>query len=364
MEWFASSPWRTYPLFGSDTAVKAADWFETLAGPDTYMWSYGCGRGTFKSAGGVGTTEDFATKPVYAVHTHLFGSYFGDWNVRDNLLRAPLASDPRTLTCAWVARPAWYMHHVALGETIGYSTRLSQNNASIVNRQLGTYVPNVYFVNGGNAIKTVGDRGVHIALMGDPTLRAQMGVLPSITSASASTDYPNIVNLEYTSTDGGEAYMIYRNDGGTWLELTPLPVAAESLQDSIVNEGDLQYRIHACIMRKTASGTYWDMGQGRLVNVTTTSVNEPSFDPVRGLTMAPNPAQDAVTLSYSLDVSGDVAISVIDLSGHPLLTTRMSGRAAGSHTTSLNTSDLPSGYYLVRVEVDGATTSLPLQIIR
>ena len=297
-------------------------------------------------------------------HTHLFGSYFGDWNVRDNFLRAPLASDPRALTCAWVARPAWYMHHMALGETIGYSTRLSQNNASIVNRQLGTYVPNVYFVNGGTAIKTVGDRGVHIALMGDPTLRAQMDVLPSITSASTSTEYPNIVNLEYTSDDGGEAYMIYRNDGGKWTELTSLPVTEETLRDSIVNEGDLQYRIHACVLRRTASGTYWDMGQGRLVTVTTTSVNEPSFDVVRGLTMAPNPAQDAVTMSYSLDVTGDVEISVVDLSGQLLLQTALSGRSAGTHTTSLNTSDLPAGFYLVRVGVNGTTTSLPLQIMR
>ena len=58
----------------------------------------------------------------------LFGSYFGDWDSTNNLLRAAIATPTYTLTCAWVGRPSWYFHHMALGETIGFSTMLSQNN--------------------------------------------------------------------------------------------------------------------------------------------------------------------------------------------------------------------------------------------
>ena len=57
-----------------------------------------------------------------------FGSYFGDWDSPNNFLRAPLATPTYTLTSAWAGRPYWMFHHMALGETIGFSTRLTQNN--------------------------------------------------------------------------------------------------------------------------------------------------------------------------------------------------------------------------------------------
>jgi len=74
---------------------------------------------------------------------------------------AALATPNYTLTAAWVGRPYWHLHHMALGETIGFSTRLSQNNDG-----------SLYDAN-------VDRRGVHIALMGDPTLRMHPVVPPS-----------------------------------------------------------------------------------------------------------------------------------------------------------------------------------------
>jgi hypothetical protein len=105
----------------------------------------------------------------------LFGSYFGDWDVPDNFLRAPLATTTYGLTCAWVGFIHWFAHHMGLGETIGYSARLSQNNS-------GDYSP-VY-----------GSRIIAMALMGDPTLR-----LYPIAPPSHLNLYPNqlCVNIGY-----------------------------------------------------------------------------------------------------------------------------------------------------------------------
>ena len=70
-----------------------------------------------------------------------------------NFLRAPLGSTTYTLTSSYGSRPHFFVHHMALGETIGFTTRLTQNNA-------GGYEP-----------VGIGSRLVHTALHGDPTLR-------------------------------------------------------------------------------------------------------------------------------------------------------------------------------------------------
>ncbi|MBK9184536.1 MAG: hypothetical protein IPM83_15895 [Ignavibacteria bacterium] len=110
-----------------------------------------------------------------------------------------------------VGRPHWYLHHMALGETIGYSTRISQNNRPIVGNQFGNYVPNIVIVNGALSISTIGDRGVHIALMGDPTLRAFTKPVAVVGTLSAQTEYPNKVLLSWAKPTGDvQAHLVYR----------------------------------------------------------------------------------------------------------------------------------------------------------
>ena len=75
---------------------------------------------------------NFAASDPQVVFTMFFGSYFGDWDSQNNFLRAALATTNYTLTSAWVGRPYWHFHHMALGETIGFSTRVTQNNQRIL----------------------------------------------------------------------------------------------------------------------------------------------------------------------------------------------------------------------------------------
>src|SRR5690606_1173523 len=87
--------------------------------------------------------------------TMMFGSYFGDWDVQNSFLRAPLCAETPALTSAWAGRPHWHLHHMALGRNIGYSSRLTQNNIPMYNTYISNFFP----------------AGVHIALMGDLSLR-------------------------------------------------------------------------------------------------------------------------------------------------------------------------------------------------
>ena len=148
---YACNGWRNYTAMFGSPAVRAGNWLPGLE-TNPYLFAYGCGPGSYSSCGGVVTTADFATRTIYAVFTMLMGSYFGDWDIYDNLMRAALGSAGYPLTCCWAGRPSWHLHHMALGYPIGYSTRLTQNNHTL------------YTI-------AYGGMQIHTALMGDPTLR-------------------------------------------------------------------------------------------------------------------------------------------------------------------------------------------------
>lgn len=366
-EWFAASAWRMFSVFGPDTSVKAGDFFTDLKGPSTMLFGYGCGGGTDNSAGGVGTTADLASKPVYAVFTFLFGSYFGDWDTKNNFMRSALATDPRVLTCAWSGRPHWYIHHMALGETIGYSARISQNNMPIVSSQLGNYIPNASVTTNGLSLGSIGDRQVHIALMGDPTLRIQPKFISSVSTLTAATEYPNKVNLSWLKPSGGaDAYTVYRRKQGVakWSLLTPTPIVSTTYQDSLRNDGTLEYMVRACALRSSASGTYYDMGQGATCSVLTTSVIDQEGPLAVAVSVQPNPATDAAHVEFSLPTACAPNVSMMDITGRIVAQFEPGLLAAGTHRTSFDVSQLPSGSYTIAVSGGGTSMSLPVMVIR
>jgi hypothetical protein len=202
-----------------------------------------------------------------------------------------------------------------------------------------------------------------MALLGDPTLRAFMGSLPRITTATHATEYPNIVNLEFASTTA-DAYMVYRlSTTGEPELMTPQPIKDGSFKDSLVHEGTLTYRVHGCVLRRTASGTYYDMGPGERVMVATTSVADVLNEKRPSLTIAPNPATDHVELHVAIGQSCFVKIDILDLTGQLVLhLERMV--SAGTHRFSMQTSELVAGRYLVTVSTPTAVTTESLTIIR
>jgi hypothetical protein len=138
-EAFAADGWRTFaPFFGVTNAMASADWFPALSA-QSYLWGYGCGSGTFTSTEGVGSTSDFAANDPRMVFTVLFGSWFGDWDLPDNFLRAPLATPTYTLTSVWAGRSYWEFHHLALGKNIGFSARVTQNNSTTYSANLALH---------------------------------------------------------------------------------------------------------------------------------------------------------------------------------------------------------------------------------
>lgn len=248
-ETFASSGFKNFGPLVNPSNVAVSDYTATMTG-NSYQWSYGCGGGNFVSASGICSTYDLVNLNLQGTFTMLFGSYFGDWDVTDNFLRAPLCQG-KTLTNAWAGRPNWMFHHMAMGENIGYSTQVTQNNTT-------TYFPSPYPINYG--LYNV----VSIALMGDPTLRNDI-VAP--VSNVVATKVGNNCNISWSASTETAlvGYNIYMKNATntSYTRINAAPVTGTTYTDNcLIYPGIYKYMVRALKLENTPSGTYYNMSEG------------------------------------------------------------------------------------------------------
>jgi hypothetical protein len=154
---------------------------------------------------------------------------------------------------------------MGLGETIGYSTRLTQNNAS------GDYSPTAWYVG-----------STHVALMGDPTLRLYPIAPPSDLSARPGQVCINVTHgLPICSQVPNEAvlywvpspdpavigYNLYKTDAlhVSWTRVNAQPVQGTSYTDNTSTSkylGDTNYMLRAVKLQTSPSGSYYDQSEG------------------------------------------------------------------------------------------------------
>ncbi|MFK7772033.1 MAG: PKD domain-containing protein [Saprospiraceae bacterium] len=243
----AASGFRNFStMFGADSIFNL-DYFSTLEN-ESYLWSYGCGGGSIVSSMGVGNTSDFVTSDLQSVFTMLFGSQFGNWAYPDDFLRAPLASG-QTLTNVWAGNPPWTFHHMAMGYNIGYSTLKTQNGND------GLYLGN-------------GAQLIHVALMGDPTLRMHM-VEPS-TKIAFLTE-PNAIELNWDEPIDEDiyGYHVYRADSlyGKFDRLNNDVLTDTFFTDNDPLTGENWYMVRTVKLENSASGSYFNLSLGRIDSV-------------------------------------------------------------------------------------------------
>jgi hypothetical protein len=255
-EAFAASGWRNFSAFfgagNVTTTPNTGTWIPALH-TNAYLWAYGCGAGSFTSIAGLGNsdrhhdllTREMRTNDLQAAFTLLFGSWLGDWDSEDNIMRGVLALPNNGLTCAWSGRPHWYLHPMALGMPIGYCARLTQNNG-----------PGGRYQNQLNS----GAGQIHIALMGDPTLRMHVVAPPS--DLAATTNGGAIALRWAASTDSVLGYHVYRASGsdGGFTRLTTSPVTGTTYTDASPT-GTADYMVRAVKLETSASGTYYNPSQ-------------------------------------------------------------------------------------------------------
>lgn len=248
-EAFASSGWKSFsPLVGIQQ-VSAGD-YRTSMDTGTYIWSYGCGGGSYTSAGGIGNTANFAGDSLQGVFSCLFGSYFGDWDVSNNFLRAVLAQGT-ILTNAWSGRPHWYFHRMGLGMTIGACDLLTAN-------EVGNYYYSPY-----------ASHFVSINLMGDPTLTQYIVSPPgpaTATTTSAGTDLHWMA-----SSDSVLGYYVFRSasEQGPFQNISSPVIIDTFFTDACLpDSGQWFYLVRALKLQKTPSGTFYNLSMGSAADAT------------------------------------------------------------------------------------------------
>ena len=246
-EAFAASGFKNFgPLVGN-TNISSADYFTSMTSA-SYKWSYGCGGGTYNSAGGIGTTANFAAANLQGVFTMLFGSYFGDWDTQNNFLKAPLAQG-KVLTSVWSGRPHYQFHHMAMGENIGYDIMLTQNNPG------GLYYGSPTSISG---------RWIHNALMGDPTLRNDV-VAPVSNVIATKNGYNCNISWSASTETTLIGYNIYmKNDTNTaFIKINASPVTATTFTDyCLPYKGIYTYMVRTLKLEQSPSGTYYNLSEG------------------------------------------------------------------------------------------------------
>lgn len=260
-EAFAASGWRNFTALLGSAGVErgAAGAFLDAMSSASWLLAFGCGSGSYTSASGIGATASLGTTPQ-AVFTLLFGSYFGDWDAPNNFLRAAIAGPESGLVSGWAGRPHWFLHHMALGETIGFSVLLTQKNP-------GLYKQVNY-----------GGRFVHIALMGDPTLRLHPVPPPGDFSVSVTGRH---VTLQWTApSEPVLGYHVYRVEPGSpsFTRINPTRLTERVFLDDTAPTGLCRYMVRAETLENAASGSYYNLSQG----VFAEGVVEPPNEPVTG----------------------------------------------------------------------------------
>lgn len=335
-EAFAGNGWRNFSVMVSIDSVSEKNLISTL-NTDFYQWAYGCGGGTYISAGGIGNTTNFASGPVKSIFTPLFGSYFGDWNYTNSFLRAPLCSEEPSLACFWAGRPNWHLHHMALGEHIGYSTRLTQNNTNLYKTPITQF-----------------GRFIHIALMGDPTLRTDY--IKGATSVSVSNDPKSGATITWTASPepGLAGYYVYRSDSefGEY-KLRSDMIAGTSFTDSFGKNGDYWYMVRPVKLTQTPSGSYYNMGIGvsfekKGIVYPYPELNVKTITGLNDISVFPNPAGNTLNLSVATKKSSDAVVTITDMQGRTLISQEIS-LLPGINTQGFNVSQLAQGVYILNI---------------
>ena len=248
------SAYRNFSAFfgAANIAEVTSGSFVPRLRTEGYLWLYAAGGGQYFTMNGVGDSNVFATNDLRTVFTMFLGSYFGDWNNENNWMRSALAGKTYTITAVYAGFPQHYYHHMALGETIGYGIRLTQNN-----RVGGTYSPT-----------NQGEGMVHIALMGDPTLRLH----PVIPPANLRATVPgNQVNLAWAASRDTslQGYYVYRAASRQvpFVRVSGASPVTGTTFSETHQTGVQIYMVRAVKLERSASGTYFNPSQGIFVEV-------------------------------------------------------------------------------------------------
>ncbi|MFH1052517.1 MAG: T9SS type A sorting domain-containing protein [bacterium] len=351
---FASTGWMEFSgLLGPNNVQKGE--FMVPLGTNPRLLAYGCGPGSYRNISAVVHLEELDTVNAGAVFSQLLGSFNGDWDVEDNILRSLLAYSPFALTCSWTGRPYWHFHHLGMGYPIGYSTKVSQNN-QILYESNGRY----------------GYRFVHVSLLGDPTLR--MHVVEPAENLYLSSEVSMSGSKVFLTWEAGEdgliGFNIYRSDDifNKFVKINNEIITKNEFKDNNPLTGRNIYMVRAVRHTETATGSLINMSQGIFAETELPTLSYASkLD--YSLKCYPNPAETSTNISYVAPKKERVDVSIWDLDGKLVKEIANSILNPGYYLYSWDLTNnqrqiVQSGIYLIKFTTNNKSIVAKLNVIR
>lgn len=340
-EGFAANGWMNFSSILSFNNISTEQ-LRYASRNNNYLFAYACGAGSYNSVSQSLYTDDLDSVKYGVAFTLLFGSYNGDWDSEDNVLRASLASEPLGLATMWAGRPYWFLHHLGLGYNIGYSALLSQNSRADI------YLANSPFARRFN----------HISLLGDPSLRSHY---PSSVDTVIAVNNNGIIEVEWndSSKNVNDVYNIYRSNSkhGKYSLLSDNFTDSMNFKDSLPMPGVNYYMVRRQIRQTTASGSYYNLSTGKISN----PVFSPKLNDNEYIRVFPNPAFDIINIAFDFQQTGLYDdIQLYDISGRLIRKYSANEIQIEYNIASIKIIDgiddsLPSGIYFLRINFDDRT---------
>lgn len=329
-EGFAGSGYTSFaPMFGPANTIDGD--YTTALLSSSHLWSYGTGAGNYTSASGIVSTTNFATDSLKSIFTMLFGSYFGDWDSQNNLLRSALASGS-ILSSSWGGRPYWHYHQMAMGEDLGHCAQTTQNNN-------GTYFSSTLGCWCGI---------VSVAQMGDPSLRMHY-IVPPTNLIAINNNATGSVALNWSpSSETVLGYNIYRRDTliNSWTKLNSSPIATTTYTDNTITAGGgYSYMVRATRLQTTSSGTYYNLSLGCKSTISSVvSLND--IEEKINYSIFPNPFENSFYITPNQNQS-KVNITISDILGKHVYDKEVD--FIQNENIQLNLTQLDAGIYFITI---------------
>ncbi len=340
-EGFATSGWSNFTAISGYDMISEEKLRYSVR-EKSFLLAYGCGAGSYTSIDQTIYNDELVNYPFNAAFALLFGSYNGDWDSYNNVLRCALASEPFGLAVMWAGRPYWFLHHLAQGYNIGYSALLSQNSYPDVYLQINPYAR----------------RFNHIALLGDLSLR--LHYLKPIESVSASKNDNNIIiSWSKSQIDSILGYYIYRANSkfAKYELLNSTPISDTSFIDKTPLANENYYMVKVAKKKNTASGSYINTSTGKISN----SIFYPILKENEFVRIFPNPTNKTVNFAFEKPIPNqNINIEIYDLLGNKINNFEMKIESDTNKIYSFdmlnkNGNTIASGVYFIQIRAENNT---------
>jgi hypothetical protein len=328
-------------LIGTDSLFEDRDYLTELK-DNNYYFSFGMGAGSYTSCNGIGKTSDFVENKIKTIFTGLSGSYFGDWDSKNNILRATLASG--ALGSFWSGIPHWYLHKLGVGGTIGDCLLYTQN-ADYVGSNI------TVSLNGSQ-------RKVHTTLMGDPTLTFKPVPQPTVIEVAKEA---GAIRISWEDdTPNSDGYFLYRRNKvtGELVKVNDEIIKEKEFIDITAPTGTLRYILRAVELVELPNSSYYSMSMGSFSDpiVYVTSVN---YEKDNDFVVAPNPSSGSFRIDLPANVNNIESLEIRDMTGN--IVYKHTGNVLAEQVVSTN---LATGSYVLIANTSTRTLIKKLQIVR